>query len=146
MNAVYFPSGVHPKHERDFGCALFVAVAARRAAQARAAARRPRQLASGAPRRSRRSCAEPRIRALLSPPAVAARDLRRLAQARGCACWRRTPPPSADPVVILGDFNSHDKVEELERAGLRWLTPTLGHTTQFKLLGIIPIVDELTTT
>ena len=22
MNAVYFPSGVHPKHQRDFGCAL----------------------------------------------------------------------------------------------------------------------------
>jgi len=22
MNAVYFPSGVHPKHERDFGCAV----------------------------------------------------------------------------------------------------------------------------
>ena len=43
---------------------------------------------------------------------------------------------SPDPVVILGDFNSHDKVEELERAGLRWLTPKLGNTTQFKLLGI----------
>src|SRR6185503_2875204 len=22
LNAVYFPSGVHPKHDRDFGCAL----------------------------------------------------------------------------------------------------------------------------
>jgi endonuclease/exonuclease/phosphatase (EEP) superfamily protein YafD len=39
-------------------------------------------------------------------------------------------------VVIAGDFNSHGKVEELERAGFAWLTRELGATTRFKLLGI----------
>jgi endonuclease/exonuclease/phosphatase family metal-dependent hydrolase len=47
---------------------------------------------------------------------------------------------SADPVVILGDFNSHDKVEELRARRLRWLTPSSGTRRAFKLLGI-PIAE-----
>ena len=43
---------------------------------------------------------------------------------------------SADPVLIAGDFNSHGKVAELERAGFAWLTRGLGDTTRFRLLGI----------
>ena len=43
---------------------------------------------------------------------------------------------SPDPVLIAGDFNSYGKLEELERAGLVWLTRDLGDTTRVKLLGI----------
>jgi endonuclease/exonuclease/phosphatase family metal-dependent hydrolase len=48
----------------------------------------------------------------------------------------RDAAASAEPVVIAGDFNSHGKVEELERLGFAWLTRDLGATTRFKLLGI----------
>jgi endonuclease/exonuclease/phosphatase family metal-dependent hydrolase len=40
------------------------------------------------------------------------------------------------PVAILGDFNSHDKVEELAKAGFDWVTRDLGHTARFRLLGL----------
>ena len=39
-------------------------------------------------------------------------------------------------MLIAGDFNSHGKVEELERAGFAWLTRDLGDTTRLRLLGI----------
>ena len=138
MNAVYFPSGVHPKHERDFGCALlspWPLVEPRKLVLPHGARgsglRRSATIATVVRGGSR-------IRAysvhLPSPLAISGgsrkHELRVLAEDASA---------SADPVVILGDFNSHDKVEELERAGLRWLTPKLGHTTQFKLLGIIPM-------
>jgi endonuclease/exonuclease/phosphatase (EEP) superfamily protein YafD len=40
------------------------------------------------------------------------------------------------PVVIAGDFNSHDKVAELAKAGFAWLTRDVGATTRLRLLGI----------
>ena len=43
---------------------------------------------------------------------------------------------AAIPVVILGDLNSHDKVEELAKAGFTWITRDVGATTRFRLLGI----------
>jgi endonuclease/exonuclease/phosphatase family metal-dependent hydrolase len=39
-------------------------------------------------------------------------------------------------VVIAGDFNSHDKVEELAKAGFAWLTRDIGATARFHLLGV----------
>ena len=135
MNAVYFPSGVHPKHDRDFGCALlspWPLVEPRKLVLPHGARgsglRRSATIATVVRGASR-------VRAysvhLPSPFAISGgsrkEELRALAQDASA---------SADPVVILGDFNSHDKVEELQRAGFAWPTRKLGHTTRFRLLGI----------
>ena len=135
MNAVYFPSGVHPKHLRDFGCALlspWPLVEPRKLVLPHGARgsglRRSATIATVVRGASR-------IRAysvhLPSPLAISGgsrkHELRVLAEDASA---------SAAPVVILGDFNSHGKVAELERAGFAWLTRTLGDTTRFRLLGI----------
>jgi endonuclease/exonuclease/phosphatase family metal-dependent hydrolase len=134
MNSVYFPSGVHPKYERDFGCALLS----------------PWPLT--APYK------------ILLPHGARVSGLRRAATCatvvRGdqsvLACSVHLPSPLAisggarkgqlrlladgvrgrSPVVIAGDFNSHDKVFELEKGGFSWLTRDVGATTRFRLLGI----------
>jgi endonuclease/exonuclease/phosphatase family metal-dependent hydrolase len=135
LNSVYFPSGVHPKHGRDFGCALLspwpleeprklVLPHGARGSGLRRAATSATVVRGGL-----------RIRAysvhLPSPLAVSGGSRREELRALG-----KDAAAAADPVVIAGDFNSHDKVEELERAGFAWLTRALGHTAHFKLLGI----------
>ena len=107
MNAVYFPSGVHPKHERDFGCALlspWPLVEPRKLVLPHGARgsglRRSATIATVVRGGSR-------IRAysvhLPSPLAISGgsrkHELRVLAEDASA---------SADPVVILGDFNSHE--------------------------------------
>jgi endonuclease/exonuclease/phosphatase family metal-dependent hydrolase len=135
MNAVYFPSGVHPKHDRDFGCAvlspwplseprkLLLPHAARGSGLRRAAV--SAVVTRGAER----------IRAysvhLPSPFAISGGS--RKDELRALA---RDAAASAEPVVIAGDFNSHGKVAELERAGFAWLTRGLGPGTRVRLLGI----------
>ncbi len=135
MNAVYFPSGVHPKHRRDFGCAILSPWPLEE----------PRKLllphgARGT--RLRRAAVSAvvvrgneRIRAysvhLPSPLAVSGgsrKDELRVLAADASAV--------EVPVVIAGDFNSHDKVEELARAGFAWVTRDVGATARFGVLGI----------
>jgi endonuclease/exonuclease/phosphatase family metal-dependent hydrolase len=135
MNAVYFPSGVHPKHERDFGCAVLSPWPLEE----------PRKLllphgarVSGL-RRSAVSAVvvrgAQRIRAyslhLPSPLAISGGS--RKAQLRALAADAATFP---GPVVIAGDFNSHRKVEELATAWFAWVTRDLGDTAHLRLLGI----------
>jgi len=135
MNAVYFPSGIHPKHERDFGCAILSPWPLEE----------PRKvvLPHGARGSGLRRAAvgavvvrgEQRIRAysvhLPSPLAVSGGSRRE--QLRALAADAAT---AAGPVVIAGDFNSHDKVEELAKAGFAWVTRDVGSTARFRLLGI----------
>jgi endonuclease/exonuclease/phosphatase family metal-dependent hydrolase len=135
MNAVYFPSGVHPKHERDFGCAVLSPWPLED----------PRKLVlphgarvSGL-RRSAVSAVvvrgAQRIRAyslhLPSPLAISGGS--RKAQLRALAADAAGFP---GPVVIAGDFNSHGKVGELAKAGFAWLTRDVGDTARLRLLGI----------
>jgi endonuclease/exonuclease/phosphatase family metal-dependent hydrolase len=135
LNAVYLPSGVHPKHDRDFGCAvlspwplvepakLLLPHAARGSGLRRSAA--VATVVRGAQRIRVYSVHLP------SPLAISGRSrLEELRVLGGDAA------ASKDPVVIAGDFNSHGKVAELERAGFAWLTRELGATTRFSLLGI----------
>ena len=135
MNAVYFPSGVHPKHRRDFGCAILSPWPLEE--------QRKLLLPHGARGTGLRRAAvsavvvrgSERIRAysvhLPSPLAVSGgsrrEELRVLAADAAAA---------DGPVVIAGDFNSHDKVEELAKAGFHWLTRDLGHTTRAQLFGL----------
>jgi endonuclease/exonuclease/phosphatase family metal-dependent hydrolase len=135
LNAVYFPSGVHPKHRRDFGCALLSPWPLEQ----------PRKviLPHGARGSGLRRAAvtavvvrgEQRITAycvhLPSPLAISGgsrrEELRVLAADAAAA---------DEPVVMAGDFNSHDKVEELAKAGFTWVTRDVGATARFRLLGI----------
>ena len=139
MNAVYFPSGVHPKYHRDFGCAVLSPWPLEQ----------PRKLVLPHGARGsglRRSVAvatlvrgAQRIRVysvhLPSPLAVSGGSRREQLRVIG-----KDAATSADPVLIAGDFNTHGQVAELERAGFAWLTRGLGDTTHFSLLGI-PITD-----
>ena len=135
MNAVYYPSGVHPKHERDFGCAILSPWPLEA----------PRKLilphgarVSGLIRAATSAVVvrgEERVRVysvhLPSPAAISGGSRRE---------QLRTLAADADsagmPVVIAGDFNSYGKVEELERAGYAWVTRDAGGTTRLRLLGI----------
>jgi endonuclease/exonuclease/phosphatase family metal-dependent hydrolase len=135
MSSVYFPSGVHPKYERDFGSAVLSPWPLEE----------PRKvvLPHGARvsglRRSAASAVvvrgDERIRVysvhLPSPLAISGGS--RAAQLRALAA----DAASHDgPVVIAGDFNSHGKVEELARSGFTWVTRDVGDTARFALLGI----------
>jgi endonuclease/exonuclease/phosphatase family metal-dependent hydrolase len=135
MNAVYFPSGVHPKHERDFGCAVLspwpleeprkvlLPHAARVSGLRRAAA------SATLVRGGRRI----RVYSVHLPSPLAISGGSRRDQLRALAA----DAASADgPVVIAGDFNSHGKVGELAKAGFTWVTRDVGSTTRFRLLGI----------
>jgi endonuclease/exonuclease/phosphatase family metal-dependent hydrolase len=135
MNAVYFPSGVHPKHRRDFGCAVlspWPLVEPRKLVLphgARGSGLRRSATAATVVRGDRR------IRVysvhLPSPLAISGGSRREQLRVLGADA-----SAGAGPVVIAGDFNSHGKVEELERSGFAWLTRRLGDTTRLRLLGI----------
>jgi endonuclease/exonuclease/phosphatase family metal-dependent hydrolase len=135
MNAVYYPSGVHPKHDRDFGCAVL--------SPWRLEEPRKLLLPHGARGSGLRRAATSavvvrggeRLRAysvhLPSPLAISGGSRR--AQLHALA---GDAAASAEPVVIAGDFNSHGKVEELAKAGFAWITREAGDTARFSLLGI----------
>jgi endonuclease/exonuclease/phosphatase family metal-dependent hydrolase len=135
LNAVYFPSGVHPKHERDFGCALlspWPLVEPRKLVLPHGA-RGSGLVRSVTIATVVRDGERIRAYAVHLPSPLAVSGGSRLEELRVLAADAAGSP---DPVVIAGDFNSHDKVAELERLGFDWLTRTLGDTTRFKLLGI----------
>jgi endonuclease/exonuclease/phosphatase family metal-dependent hydrolase len=135
MNAVYFPSGVHPKYGRDFGCALLSPWPLEE----------PRKLVlphgargSGLRRSATvatvvRGALRLRAYSLHLPSPLAISGGSRKEQLRVLAV---DAAASDHPVLMAGDFNSHGKVAELERAGFAWLTRELGDTTRFSLLGI----------
>ena len=135
MSAVYFPSGIHPKHGRDFGCAILSPWPLEDPRKvvlphgARGSGLRRAAVAAVVVR------GEQRIRAysvhLPSPLAVSGGSRRE--QLRALAADAAT---AAGPVVIAGDFNSHDKVEELAKAGFAWVTRDVGATARFRILGI----------
>jgi endonuclease/exonuclease/phosphatase family metal-dependent hydrolase len=135
MNAVYFPSGVHPRHDRDFGCAVLSPwpLGEPRKLVLPHAARVNRLRRSAASAVVTRGTERIRVYSVHLPSPLAISGGSRIDELRELA---RDAAASAEPVVIAGDFNSHGKVEELERLGFAWLTRDLGATTRFKLLGI----------
>jgi endonuclease/exonuclease/phosphatase family metal-dependent hydrolase len=135
MNAVYFPSGVHPKYRRDFGCAVLSPWPLEEPRKlllphgARVSGLRRSATVATVARGTQRI----RVYSVHLPSPLAVSGGSRLEQLRVLAA---DAARSDDPVVIAGDFNSHGKVAELERAGFAWLTRRLGDTTRFRLLGI----------
>ena len=129
MNAVYFPSGVHPKHDRDFGCAVLS----------------PWPLTEA--------------RKIVMPHRARITGLQRVVTVvtlqRGGGRWRvysvHLPSPmgisptsrreeidllvkdassSPDPVILAGDFNSEEAGEAFVRAGFVWPTRDLPATVR----------------
>jgi endonuclease/exonuclease/phosphatase family metal-dependent hydrolase len=135
LNSVYFPSGVHPKHRRDFGCALLSPWTLEEPRKvllphgARGSGLRRAAAAATLVRRGRRI----HVYSVHLPSPMAISGGSRREQLRVLAADAAT---AAGPVVIAGDFNSHDKVQELANAGFRWLTRDLGPTTGIRLLGL----------
>jgi endonuclease/exonuclease/phosphatase family metal-dependent hydrolase len=135
MGAVYFPSGIHPKYDRDFGCAILSPWPLEEPRKvvlphgARISGLRRSAVGAVVVRGGQR------IRAysvhLPSPLAVSGGSRRE--QMRALAADAAT---ASGAVVIAGDFNSHDKVEELARAGFTWVTRDVGPSARFRLLGL----------
>jgi endonuclease/exonuclease/phosphatase family metal-dependent hydrolase len=135
MNAVYFPSGVHPKYRRDFGCAVLSPWPLEEPRKlllphgARVSGLRRSATVATVVRGTQRI----RVYSVHLPSPLAVSGGSRKEQLRVLAA---DAAAGEGPVVIAGDFNSHGKVAELERAGFAWLTRRLGDTTRFRLLGI----------
>jgi endonuclease/exonuclease/phosphatase family metal-dependent hydrolase len=135
MNSVFVPSAVHPKTDRDFGCAIlspWPLVESGKVVLPIAA------LGSGVRRSAARATVlrgDERLRSysvhLPSPLGVTGAARRQqlevlLADAAGFT----------GPVVIAGDFNSHDIGEQLVEAGYSWPTRDVGTTSRFFFFGM----------
>ena len=135
MNSVFVPSAVHPKTDRDFGCAIlspWPLVEPGKVVLPIAA------FGSGVRRSAARATVlrgDERLRSysvhLPSPLGVTGAARRQqlevlLADAAGFT----------GPVVIAGDFNSHDVGKQLEEAGYSWPTRDVGTTSRFLFFGM----------
>ena len=135
MNAVYFPSGVHPKHERDFGSAVLSPWPLEEPRKlvlphgARVSGLRRSAVSAVVVRGAQRV----RVYSLHLPSPLAISGGSRKAQLRAVAADAAAFP---GPVVIAGDFNSHGKVAELAKAGFDWVTRDVGDTAHLRVLGI----------
>jgi endonuclease/exonuclease/phosphatase family metal-dependent hydrolase len=135
MNSVYVPSAVHPKTDRDFGCAIlspWPLVEPGKVVLPIAA------IGSGVRRSAARATVlwgRKRVRVysvhLPSPLGVT-----------GAARRQQLKVILADaedfsgPVVLTGDFNSRDVGKQLVEAGYSWPTRDVGSTSTFSVFGI----------
>ena len=135
MNAVYFPSGVHPKHSRDFGCAILSPWPLEEPRKlvlphgARVSGLRRAAVSAVVVREGQRF----RVYSVHLPSPLAVSGGSRKEELRVLAA---DAAAAAEPVVIAGDFNSHDKLSEMEKAGFAWVTRDVGDTTRFRFLGL----------
>ena len=135
MNAVYFPSGIHPKHDRDFGCAIlspWPLVEPRKLILPHGA--RVSGLKRAATSAVVMHGTHPiRVYSLHLPAPMSISGGSRKDQLRALAA---NADSAGMPVVIAGDFNSQGKVEELERAGYHWATKNMEGSIPKRFLGI----------
>jgi endonuclease/exonuclease/phosphatase family metal-dependent hydrolase len=135
LNAVYFPSGVHPKHRRDFGCAILSPWALEEPRKvllphgARVSGLRRWAVSAVLVRGEQRI----RVYSLHLPSPLAISGGSRQEELRAVAA---DAAATDGPVVIAGDFNSHGKVGELAKSGFLWVTKDLGDTARLAVLGI----------
>jgi endonuclease/exonuclease/phosphatase family metal-dependent hydrolase len=135
MNAVYFPSGVHPKHRRDFGCAILSPWPLEEPRKvllphgARVSGLRRSAVSAVLVRGDERI----RVYSLHLPSPLAISGGSRKEELRAVAADAAS---SEGPVVIAGDFNSHGKVGELAKSGFLWVTKDLGDTARLAVLGV----------
>ncbi len=135
MNSVYVPSAVHPKTDRDFGCAIlspWPLVEPGKVVLPIAA------FGSGVRRSAVRATVlrgDERIRVysvhLPSPLGVTG-----YARREQVKVMLADAADSADPVVIAGDFNSHGLGKKFVEGGYEWVTRDVGTTTRFLIFGL----------
>jgi len=134
MNAVYFPSG-STRSTSGTSAARSSRLGRSRSRGSSSCPRRTvlrpapgRRLGHGRPRSERI-----RVYSLHLPSPLAISGGSRRDELRALALDAAS---AEGPVVIAGDFNSHDKVEELAKAGFAWVTRDVGPTARLRLLGI----------
>jgi endonuclease/exonuclease/phosphatase family metal-dependent hydrolase len=135
LNSLYVPSAVHPKSDRDFGCAIlspwplvepgkvvlpFAAFGSRvRRSVARATVRRGDERV--------------RVYSVHLPSPLGVTDYARREQLKVIFADAAGSP---DPVVIAGDFNSNDLGERFVEAGYGWITRDVDATARFLFFGL----------
>jgi endonuclease/exonuclease/phosphatase family metal-dependent hydrolase len=133
LHYAYFPSGVHPKNDRDFGCAILSPWPLEELRKivlphgARGSGLRRAAVVATVVRGSQRI----RCYAVHLPAPLSISGSSRREQAQVLAADARTSP---DPVVIAGDLNSYEVGHEFAAAGFEWLTRDTGPTVEKFLL------------
>ena len=135
MNSVYFPSAVHPKTDRDFGCAILspwplvepakivLPIAAFGSGIQRSAVRATVQ----------RGVERVRVYSVHLPSPLGVTGYARREQVKVLLA---DAARSRDPVVITGDFNSHGVGKRFVEGGYAWVTRDVGTTTRFLFFGL----------
>ena len=133
LNYVYFPSGIHPKKDRDFGCAILSSWPLEEPRKivlphgARGSGLRRSAVVATVVRGAERfRCYTVHLPAVFSISGSSRREQAQVMIADAAA--------SPDPVVITGDLNSYDIGHEFESAGFTWLTRDTGPTESRFLL------------
>lgn len=135
LGYVYFPSGVHPKTGRDFGCALLSPWPLEDPRKivlphgARGSGLRRSAVAATLVRGTQRV----RVYTVHLPSPLAISGGSRRDEVRVLIADASSSPL---PVVVAGDFNSSDVGQEFVKAGYRWLTRDVRDTTRLALFGI----------
>lgn len=138
LNAVYFPSGVHPKYGRDFGCALLspwpledprklVLPHAARGTRLRRAAVSAVVVRGGW---------RVRVYSVHLPSPLGVSGGSRRDQVRALIADADTAAAAGLPVVVAGDFNSHGVGELFAAAGYAWPSRDVGPTARWKFKGL----------
>jgi endonuclease/exonuclease/phosphatase family metal-dependent hydrolase len=138
LNAVYFPSGVHPKHGRDFGCALLSPwpLEDPRKLVLPHAARGTRLRRSAVSAVVVRGGFRVRVYSVHLPSPLGVSGGSRHEQVAVLIADADAVAATGLPVVVAGDFNSHGFGEQFARAGYAWLTRDIGATTRWTLFGL----------
>ena len=133
LNYVYFPSGIHPKKDRDFGCAILSPWPLEEPRKivlphgARVSGfRRAAVVATVVRGAERFRCYTVHLPAALSISGSSRREQAQVMIADAAA--------SPDPVIIAGDLNSYDIRHEFAGAGFTWLSRDTGPTVSRFLL------------
>jgi endonuclease/exonuclease/phosphatase family metal-dependent hydrolase len=140
LHSVYFPSGVHPKHRKDFGCAVLSPWPLEAPAKlvlphgARVTGLRRAAVSATVVRGSERV----RVYSVHLPAPFSISPGARREQLRALAADAARHDGA---VVIAGDFNSSGAPEVLARAGFSWPTRDLGGTAHFRLMGVAKGLD-----
>jgi endonuclease/exonuclease/phosphatase family metal-dependent hydrolase len=128
LNSIYAPGGVHPSSGRDFGCALlspWPLVEPRKVLLphgARGTGLRRAAVGATLLRAGRRI----RVYSVHLPAPFSVSGGARREQV---AALLADAADSPDPVVIVGDLNSHGLGEQFVKGGYAWLTREVGATT-----------------
>jgi endonuclease/exonuclease/phosphatase family metal-dependent hydrolase len=134
MNYIYYPSGLHPRYGRDFGCAVLSPWPLE---EPRKIVMPQRARFTGLTRvitvaTLRRGAQRFRVYAVHLPSPMGISKSARREQLKVLLADALASP---DPVILAGDFNSEAAGEAFERSGFVWPTRNIVATTRFLGVG-----------